>query len=120
MRQTSATGGHKGAKLAAFSQVSPEVEVLVAEHFGRGAAKYSAHNFRKGYAWSLSYDALRRHLAAFWAGEEFDACEPDCPAECTDHTGTLHIVAVIWHAQVLTEFFLHHPDYDDRFTYPHG
>jgi hypothetical protein len=119
VRVTSATGGQKGSKLAAFDQVSPEVERLVAEHFGKGALKYDAHNFRRGYPWSLSYSALRRHLAAFWAGEEYDNHLPDCPEGCTDHTGSLHIVAVIWHAMVLTEFFLHRQEYDDRYVYTH-
>lgn len=116
-RVTSATGGEKGQKLAAFDQISPEVEVLIAEHFGKGARKYSAHNFRKGYAWSLSYSALRRHLAAFWRGEEYDNHTPDCGPGCVDHTGSLHIVAVIWHAMVLTEFYLHHKEFDDRYVY---
>lgn len=117
VRTTSVTGGQKGTKLAAFDQVSPEVEMLVAEHFGKGARKYSAHNFRKGYEWSKSYSALRRHLAAFWAGEEYDNHTDACGPDCVDHTGSLHIVAVIWHAMVLTEFYLHHREYDDRFRY---
>jgi hypothetical protein len=117
VRTTSASGGQKGMKLAAFDQVSPEVEMLVAEHFGKGARKYSAHNFRKGYEWSKSYSALRRHLAAFWAGEEYDDHTDACDPDCVDHTGSLHIVAVIWHAMVLTEFYLHHREYDDRFRY---
>lgn len=116
-RITSATGGQKGVKLAAFDQVSPEIEMLVAEHFGKGARKYSAHNFRKGYEWSKSYSALRRHLAAFWAGEEYDNHLADCPEGCTDHTGSRHIVAVIWHAMVLAEFSLHHKEFDDRYVY---
>lgn len=137
VRTVSATGGEKGAKLAAFDQISPVVEQLVAEHFGKGARKYAAHNFRKGYAWSLSYSALRRHLADFWAGKEYDVCPPDgtgCKIEhpetgedtrvktehgwtCYNHTGSLHIVAVIWHAMVLTEFFLFYKEYDDRYVH---
>lgn len=126
-RLTSATGGQKGAKLAAFDQISPEVEWLVAEHFGKGARKYAAHNFRKGYSWSLSYSALRRHLADFWSGKEYDVCPDGCTTwegettehgrVCINHTGSLHIVCVIWHAMVLTEFFLHHKNYDDRYRY---
>ena len=106
VRLTSETGGEKGTKLAAFDQISPEVLTLVAEHFGKGARKYAAHNFRRGYPWSLSYSALMRHLTAFWAGEEYD-----------EETGSLHIVAVIWHAMALTEFFLHQKAYDDRFKW---
>lgn len=128
VRYTSASGGQKGEKLAAFDQVSPEVEWLVAEHFGKGARKYDAHNFRKGYPWSKSYSALRRHLADFWAGKEYDVCDEFCARPeprgesehgptCFNHTGSLHIVAVIWHAMVLTEFYLHKKEYDDRYAY---
>lgn len=127
-RYTSASGGQKGEKLAAFDQVSPEVEWLVAEHFGKGARKYDAHNFRRGYPWSKSYSALRRHLADFWMGKEYDVCDEHCSRPeprgesehgptCFNHTGSLHIVAVIWHAMVLTEFFLHRKEYDDRYGY---
>jgi hypothetical protein len=128
VRVTSATGGQKGTKLAAFDQISPEVEWLVAEHFGKGARKYDAHNFRKGYPWSLSYSALRRHLADFWAGKEYDVCSERCEflgeygdeghgPTCRNHTGSLHIVCAIWHTMVLTEFFLHRKEYDDRYVY---
>lgn len=129
VRFTSETGGQKGDKPEQFDQISPEVEMLVAEHFGKGAAKYDRHNFRKGYPWRLCYNALRRHLAAFWAGEEYDVCPADhhgCKGDhtpdehgetCENHTGSLHIVAVIWHAMVLTEFYLHHKEFDDRYRY---
>ena len=127
-RYTSASGGQKGEKLAAFDQVSPEIEWLVAEHFGKGAKKYDAHNFRRGYPWSKSYSALRRHLADFWMGKEFDVCDEHCSRPeprgesehgpiCFNHTGSLHIVAVIWHAMVLAEFYLHRKEYDDRYGY---
>lgn len=129
-RYTSASGGQKGEKLAAFDQISPEIEWLVAEHFGKGAAKYDAHNFRRGYPWSKSYSALRRHLAAFWnpAVNPYDVCDEHCTRPeprgesehgptCFNHTGSLHIVAVIWHAMVLTEFYLHRKEYDDRYGY---
>ena len=139
-RVVSVTGGAKGTKLAAFDQISPEVEWLVAEHFGKGARKYEAHNFRRGYPWSLSYSALRRHLAEFWMGHLYDVCPADghgCQIThpttgedtreetpngwtCYNHTGSLHIVAVIWHAMVLTEFLIHHKEYDDRYVYPHN
>lgn len=128
VRVTSASGGQKGTKLAAFDQISPEVEWLVAEHFGKGARKYDAHNFRKGYPWSLSYSALRRHLADFWAGKEYDVCSERCEflgeygdeghgPTCRNHTGSLHIVCAIWHTMVLTEFFIHRKEYDDRYVY---
>lgn len=135
VRLVSATGGEKGSKLAAFDQISPVIEWELAEHFGKGARKYAAHNFRNGYAWSLSYSALRRHLAEFWSGKEWDVCPADhhgCRYEegvtyaetehgetCYNHTGSRVIVAVIWHAMVLAEFsrFAKFKEYDDRYVY---
>lgn len=132
VRAVSATGGEKGMKLAAFDQISPAIEWELAEHFGKGARKYAAHNFRNGYAWSLSYSALRRHLAEFWSGKEWDTCpagdHAGCrfeegveyePGTCYNHTGSRVIVAVIWHAMVLAEFsrFDKFKEYDDRYVY---
>jgi hypothetical protein len=132
VRATSATGGQKGVKMAAFDQISPQIEWEVAEHFGAGALKYDAHNFRRGYPWSQSYSALRRHLADFWSGKVFDTCPEDAhgckfpegftpvrPNTCFNHTGSRHIVAVIWHAMALAEFsrFEQFKEYDDRYVY---
>lgn len=128
-RMTSASGGQKGVKLAQFDQIPPETLIRLAEHFGRGAAKYSAHNFRRGYPWSYSYNALMRHLTAFWRGEEYDRCpeddewglckhEPDTayePGTCFNHTGSHHLDAVMWHSHVLRIFFDEHKEYDDRY-----
>lgn len=129
VRYTSATGGQKGAKLAAFDQISPEIEWELAEHFGKGARKYEAHNFRRGYPWSFSYSALRRHLSDFWRGKRFDSCPPDgrgCrfedgeayePGTCYNHTGSREIICVLWHAMTLAEFELHREEYDDRYVW---
>lgn len=103
VRVTSSTGGQKGAKLAQYSLVPAEPLRLLAEHFGRGSRKYSARNWEKGYEWSLNFDALQRHIWAFWDGEDID-----------EETGTPHTVAAMWHAAVLTEFMTTHPEFDDR------
>ena len=103
-RTVSPTGGEKGAKLACFSQIPAGPLLELAEHYGRGAEKYDAHNFRKGYNWSLSIDALNRHLWAFVQGEDIDP-----------ETGSKHITAVAWHALALSSFMDEHPEYDDRY-----
>lgn len=141
VRATSATGGQKGVKLAAFDQINPQIEWELAEHFGKGARKYAAHNFRKGYPWSLSYASIRRHLAEFWSGHEWDVCPPDgegCQIAhpdtgqdtrvktengwtCYNHTGSRTIIAALWHAMALAEFsrFEKFKEYDDRYVYDH-
>lgn len=104
-RITSSTGGQKGRKLARFDLLPWGALTKVAEHYGRGAAKYDDHNWRKGYEWSLSVGALGRHLAAFMEGEDNDP-----------ETGSPHMAAVAFHALSLLTFMNEHPELDDRFA----
>ena len=97
------TGGQKGTKLARFDLLPAGPLWELAEHYGKGAKKYTDDNWRKGYAWSLSFAALMRHAWAFWRGEDIDL-----------ETGTPHIIAVAWHALALAEFRKSHPEKDDR------
>lgn len=97
------TGGAKGSKLARFDLLPPEALWAVAEHLGKGAEKYDARNWERGYAWGLSYAALQRHLNQFWAGEEIDA-----------DTGSHHLAAVATHALFLLTFVIRGAGTDDR------
>lgn len=87
------TGGKKGAKLARFSLIPSEFLWALAEHYGVGAHKYEDHNWEKGYKWSLSSDALQRHLHQWLLGEDND-----------QETGTHHLICVAWHACALFIF----------------
>jgi hypothetical protein len=96
------TGGEKGSKMARFSLIPPEAEWALAEHYGRGSLKYEDRNWERGYRWSLSYDALRRHLGQWALGESYDV-----------ETGTHHLIAVVWHAIALFMFELRGRGEDD-------
>lgn len=87
------TGGEKGQKLARFSLIPSEFLWALAEHFGKGAQKYADRNWEKGYKWSLTVDALNRHLHQFLQGERYDK-----------ETGSHHLIAVAWHAMALFIF----------------
>lgn len=87
------SGGEKGSKLQRFSLIPPEAEWALAEHYGKGSLKYADRNWEKGYKWSLSYDALRRHLGQWVSGESYDT-----------ETGSHHLIAVAWHAIALFIF----------------
>lgn len=100
----SSTGGEKNVKPEKFSLIPVEALAKVAEHYGVGAKKYSAHQWRKGYEWSKSYDALQRHATAFWSGEDNDF-----------ETGTPHMAAVAFHALTLLTFMDEQPAHDDRY-----
>lgn len=103
---TSTTGGQKAGNNVRVGLIPPEELLEVAELYGRGAAKYSDGNWRKGYPWHLSFDALCRHLFAWWSGEEFDNGEGG--------TGQEHLDCVIFHAFALKWFRKHRPQFDDR------
>lgn len=97
------TGGKKGNKLARYDLIPSDALELLAEHYGKGAKKYSDNNWRLGYKWGLSFAALMRHAWAFWRGEDID-----------EETGTPHLIAVAWHAFALHTFTKTHPELDDR------
>jgi len=97
------TGGAKGSKpcqMGALDPVGLEQMGLVA---GMGAQKYDRFNFLRGYKWSLSIDALYRHLLSFLAGEDNDP-----------ESGLPHMAHAAWHAHALTGFLKRGIGTDDR------
>jgi hypothetical protein len=70
-----------------------------------GAKKYGAENWRQGLAWSRPYNALLRHLTAWWAGETTDL-----------ESGKSHL----WHAATELCFLIEYEEsktgLDDRYT----
>ena len=101
------TGGQKGVKPERFGLLPWRALGKVARVFGFGAKKYEAHNWRKGYAWSMSIDALQRHLAAFFDGEDLDP-----------ESGEPHLAHAAFHVLVLLTFMEEHPELDDRWKPP--
>lgn len=97
------TGGQKGAKNIQFHTIPPEFLAEVGRVYSMGAKKYSARNFEKGYAWSLSFDAMMRHLWAWWGGEETDP-----------ESGCNHMAHGVWHCFQLMLLAKYHRDLDDR------
>ena len=87
VRVTSETGGQKGSKPAQFDQIPVVAMLELAKTYGFGALKYSAHNFRKGYPFSLSFSAMQRHAWAWQSGEDLD-----------EESGLNHLAHVAWHA----------------------
>lgn len=83
---------------------------LIADHFGRGAAKYAERNWEKGMKFSRVYNSLLRHLTAFWEGEDYD----NDPYWKQQGVKVLHIVAVAWNALVLVVYVIRGVGEDDR------
>lgn len=96
------TGGEKGSKLARFSLIPCDFLWALAEHYGRGARKYADRNWERGYKWSLTVDAMQRHLALWMNGEDDDP-----------ETGSSHLIAVAWHVVALWWFHRHGRGTDD-------
>ena len=103
------TGGAKGSKIAQLGAVDPAALLEVARVAGFGGQKYDRGNFLKGYAWSLSFDALMRHLLAFWDGEETDP-----------ESGMPHMAHAAWHCLALISFSQRKLGTDDRYHPPAG
>lgn len=99
------TGGEKGAKDIRIHAVPVEALEELGRVYAFGEAKYDDYNFRKGYRWSLSFDALQRHLWSFWNREDRDP-------ESSYH----HLAHVTWHAFTLLFFSLTGRGTDDRPT----
>lgn len=104
IRITSSTGGQKGQKLAQLGSLDPLALLAVAEVSGFGAQKYARYNYLKGYSWSLSFDALQRHLLRFWSGEDLDP-----------ESGLPHLGHAAWHCLALLSFLRRDLGVDDRF-----
>lgn len=98
------TGGEKGRKLARFELLPWDALWEVAEHYGRGAAKYADRNWERGLAWSLCYAAAHRHMAQFWQGRERTDAE----------TGGHHLAAAVFHLLAILAFDLRQAGTDDR------
>jgi 5'-nucleotidase len=104
VRKVSSTGGEKGAKPQRYDLLPVLPLDMLAELYGNGAAKYAAHNWRRGYDWSLSYAAAMRHLTRFWNGEDIDP-----------EMGLPHVTCATFHLFALAQFMADFPEFDDRF-----
>jgi 5'(3')-deoxyribonucleotidase len=68
-----------------------------------GANKYAERNWEKGMKWTTVLASMKRHIAAFEAGEDYD-----------QETGLLHTAHVMCNAGFLTEYYKIYPQGDNR------
>lgn len=101
------TGGSKGRRQATFANMSLVADVLEARVHGFGVMKYpdeaGAPNWSRGMPWSWFYDALRRHIAAFWSGEDVN-----------EESGLPHLAHARWMISNLIEYSHYGMGTDDR------
>lgn len=86
-----------------YDLLEPYALEQLANVFTKGAEKYSDHNWLKGMDWSKMIASLKRHLASFEQGEDFDK-----------ETELLHIAHVAWNAMALTSYYKYAPQFDNR------
>lgn len=97
------TGGAKGSKPEQYALIPVGPLAAVARVYGFGATKYEDRNWERGYAWSLSYSALQRHVNAFWGGQDVDP-----------ESGESHLAHAAFHCLAMMEWVKTHPEKDDR------
>lgn len=89
-RTTSSTGGQKGVKPERHSLIPRKATAWISRVFGFGATKYEDHNWRRGYEWDKSIDALQRHIDDFVDGFTYD-----------EESGLPHLAHAGFHIMVL-------------------
>ena len=93
-----------GVKKVPFSTVSAPVMAEIGLAMLEGALKYGRHNYRAvGVRASVYYDALQRHITAWWEGEDID---PD--------SGLSHVTKAIATLVVLRDAMINEKLADDR------
>lgn len=107
VQSVSSTGGAKGVKPQRYSLIPRQALDTIGEIYDFGTRKYSPHNWRKGYEWSKSYDALQRHLTAWWDREENDK-----------ESGLSHLGHAGFHVFALIVFSKdkRYSEFDDRYS----
>lgn len=75
----------------------------MAQVFTHGAKKYADYNWALGMRWSKCIAALKRHIAKFEQGDDFD-----------EETGLLHMAHAMTNCAFLIEYYKIYPQGDDR------
>lgn len=97
------TGGAKNRKNIELGFVDPIALMELGKVASMGSRKYEPFNYLKGFAWSLSYNALQRHLMQFWSGEDTD-----------EESGLSHLSHAAFHCLALLSFVQRELGTDDR------
>lgn len=86
-----------------YDLLEPFAVENLAKVFTFGANKYAPRNWEKGMKWSSVLASLKRHIAEFEKGEDFD-----------NETGLYHMAHAAWNAMALVSYYKLAPHFDDR------
>ncbi|MBN2776817.1 MAG: hypothetical protein JXR36_04200 [Bacteroidales bacterium] len=85
--------------------ITPFATMQLGKVLGIGADKYGDDNWKKGMSWKNVIASLKRHLAKFEAGEDYDK-----------ESGELHAAHIFCNAMFMLEYYKIYPQGDDRFV----
>lgn len=86
-----------------YDLLHPIAQQGIVKVLTKGAEKYEPHNWEKGMEWSKVIASMKRHIAAFERGEDYDP-----------ETGELHVDHIQCNAHFLSAYYKIAPQYDDR------
>jgi 5'(3')-deoxyribonucleotidase len=86
-----------------YDLLEPYAIEQLAKVFTKGAEKYEPYNWMKGMSWTAMLASLKRHIAAFEKGEDFDK-----------ESGLQHMAHAAWNAMGLVTYMKYRPEFDDR------
>lgn len=87
-----------------YDLLEPYALEQLAKVFTIGAKKYQEHNWELGMAWTKVLASLKRHIAEFEKGEDYD-----------EETKLHHMAHAAWNAMALVSYYKIAPQYDDRY-----
>lgn len=93
---------HNEGKLR-YDLIPASADKGIAEVLTFGANKYAERNWELGMKWSKVIASLKRHLAAFEEGEDFDK-----------ESSLMHIDHILTNASFIKEYYKTCPELDDR------
>lgn len=86
-----------------YDLLEPFAQEQLVKVFTLGAKKYAPRNWEKGMSWTSVLASLKRHIAQFEKGEDFD-----------HETGLHHMAHAMWNASALVSYYKIAPHFDDR------
>ena len=86
-----------------YDLLHPVAQEGIVKVLTKGAEKYAPRNWEKGMSWMSVVASLKRHLAEFEKGIDYDS-----------ETGLLHVDHIQCNAHFLSTFYKIAPQYDDR------
>jgi hypothetical protein len=96
--------GVKYQKREQLHHIDPLALLALGRVYAFGGEKYEdPYNYLNGYDFSLSYDALMRHMLEFWSGVDRDP-----------ESGEFHVLHAAFHCLSLASFLLRGVGHDDR------